>query len=180
MRFWDSIRYLSPIPDLKATSLGHTQTNPNSLGSMRGGLLAMKKTMNERYLAITFVIGGIYDIILGISLLFFVDLLSEILDEPKPDPLIFTQVSGVFLIVIGYFLLYAAQSPRKLAFVGAGSVVARLSYSIIVLSTWLLDEISIIYVFFGLTDALTALLILLALLLTDAITYRQLWEFEST
>ncbi|MHA2369907.1 MAG: hypothetical protein ACXADX_13895 [Candidatus Hodarchaeales archaeon] len=140
----------------------------------------MKKTMNDRYLAIFFVIGGIYDIILGIGLIFFVDLLSEILDEPKPEPFIFAQVSGIFLIVIGYFLLYAAQNPRKLAFVGAGSVVARLSYSIIVIFAWFLDEISIVYVFFGLTDALTALLILLALLLTDDIAYRQLWKFEST
>lgn len=137
----------------------------------------MKKTMNDRYLAIAFVIGGIYDIMLGIGLVFFVDLLSEILDEPKPEPLIFAQVSGLFLIVIGYFLLYAAQNPRKLAFIGAGSVIARISYAIIVLSTWILDEISAIYLFFGLADTLTALLILLALLLTDDITSRQLWEF---
>ena len=69
----------------------------------------MKKFADDRYLRIAFLIGGIYDLVLGITLLIFSDFFVEFLNVTKPDNMIFTQINGLFLIAVGYFLIYSIQ-----------------------------------------------------------------------
>ncbi|MHA2246706.1 MAG: hypothetical protein ACXADY_17315 [Candidatus Hodarchaeales archaeon] len=137
----------------------------------------MKKFADDRYLRIAFLIGGIYDLILGISLLFFSDFLIELLNITKPDNMIFTKINGLFLITVGYFLIYARQNVRKLAFIGFGSAFIRFSYACIVLITWITQEIELVYLIVGITDGLTAIILLIPLLMTDDVTWKQIWQF---
>ncbi|MFQ5980407.1 MAG: hypothetical protein ACE5OZ_19905 [Candidatus Heimdallarchaeota archaeon] len=137
----------------------------------------MKKLASDRPLKIAFLIGGIYDILLGISLLLFIDLLAELLDAAKPEPRIFAQLVGLFLIAMGYFLLYAAQNPRRLAFVGAASALIRLLYALLVIMAWITQDIETIYLITALTDVITGLMLLGALLLTDDVSLKQLWKY---
>ncbi|MFX1533534.1 MAG: hypothetical protein ACFFDI_04800 [Promethearchaeota archaeon] len=137
----------------------------------------MKKFTTDRYLKAAFIIGGIYDIILGISSLFFTNFLATLFSVSIPDPLIFPQVTGIFLIVVGYFLIYASQDARKLVFIGMGSCIIRFSFALIVLLTWFTQGIEVFYLLLGITDTLTGFLILLPLLLTEDVSWRQLWQF---
>lgn len=137
----------------------------------------MQKLSDDRPLKVAFLIGGVYDIILGIGLLFFVDLLAKLLDASKPEPRIFAHLVGLFLITVGYFLLYAAQDPRRLAFIGAASSLIRLLYALLVVLTWINQDIETLYLITALTDVITGLMLLGALLLTNGIAFKQLWKY---
>ncbi|MFX0116448.1 MAG: hypothetical protein ACFFB3_17995 [Candidatus Hodarchaeota archaeon] len=140
-------------------------------------LLDMQKASNDSFLKFAFLFSGIYDIILGLALLFFVDPLSELLDFTKPEPPFFGHTLGIFLVVMGYFLIYAIQDPRKMAFIGAGSFVVRFAYSAIIFLLWFSQEIDTLYLLLGITDTLTGALILFALLATETFSFKQLWKF---
>ncbi|MFX0065929.1 MAG: hypothetical protein ACFFC7_27505 [Candidatus Hermodarchaeota archaeon] len=126
---------------------------------------------------VAFLIGGIYDIILGISSLFLTNFLATLFSVSIPDPLIFPQVTGIFLIVVGYFLIYASRDARKLAFIGMGSCIIRFTFALIVFLTWFTQGIEVFYLLLALTDILTGTLILLPLLLTEDVSWRQVWQF---
>ena len=68
-----------------------------------------------------FLIAGIYDLILGFVTLFLTEYLSILLNIPVPNPLLFPQVSGLFLIALGYMLIYATKDIKKFAFIGLAS-----------------------------------------------------------
>jgi hypothetical protein len=138
--------------------------------------MSWKKFTGERYLKIAFAIGGIYDIVLGISM-FFPDLTSELLKVTKPDPIIFSYTNGLFLIIIGSFLLIATQNVRKLVFIGIGSVIIRLGYAVLVLIL-LPAGIEMAYILIAATDTLTAIMLLVPIVLTDGITWKQFWKIE--
>lgn len=138
--------------------------------------MSWKKFTGERYLKIAFAIGGTYDIVLGISM-FFPDLTSELLKVTKPDPIIFSYTSGLFLIIIGSFLLIATQNVRKLVFIGIGSVIIRLGYAVLVLIL-LPTGIKMAYILIAATDTLTAIMLLIPIVLTDGITWKQFWKIE--
>ena len=121
----------------------------------------------------SFIIGGIYDIINGMTLLFFVDILVISFGLNKPIPFIFGQLSGILLIVVGYFLLIATRDINHYAFIGFGSVIVRFGYFLYSLVGWLNNEHELIYLFFGLTDLITGLIILLPLLFTQDLSLRK-------
>ena len=137
----------------------------------------MKKFADDRYLRIAFLIGGIYDLVLGITLLIFSDFFVEFLNVTKPDNMIFTQINGLFLIAVGYFLIYSIQNVRKLAFIGFGSAFIRFSFAGLALITWITQEIELVYLLVGITDGLTAIILLIPLLMTDDVTWKQIWQF---
>lgn len=136
----------------------------------------MKKFADDRYLKIAFIIGGIYDLLLGVPMLFAPDLTASLLNVTKPDPIILPQTIGVFLIIIGYFLLIATQDVKRFVFIGVGSVVIRLGYAILVVLTWLTIEIEMGYVLAAMTDTLTAILLLVPILLTEEVSWKHLWQ----
>jgi hypothetical protein len=138
-------------------------------------VVALRKIKNDLYLKASFLIGGIYNILSGIILLLFWDSLSTYFEAQRPDP-IFIQIIALFLIVIGYFLVYSAQNPREMVIIGVGSVTTRFGYFLIVLVTLLSQDIEIVYLIFGIIDAFIAIIILIPLLLTEGVSWQQLWQ----
>lgn len=139
-------------------------------------MVALRKINNDWYLKISFLIGGIYNLLSGIILLLFWDALSSFFEAQRPNP-IFIQISALFLIVVGYFLVYAAQNPRKLVIIGVGSATTRLGYFLIALVTLISQDIEIVYLIFGIIDAIIAIIILIPILLTEGVSWQQLWRF---
>ncbi|MFX0209194.1 MAG: hypothetical protein ACFFDT_24635 [Candidatus Hodarchaeota archaeon] len=137
----------------------------------------MKRFTSDRYLKISYLIGGIYDILLGISVLFLADITSEFLDVPKPDPLIMSQIIGVFLIVVGYFLIVATYDISKFIFIGAGSCIVRFSYAFLTVIAWNNNDVEAAYLFLASTDLVTGLLLLIPLLMTEGVSWKDLWPF---
>ncbi|MFX0183316.1 MAG: hypothetical protein ACFE95_09580 [Candidatus Hodarchaeota archaeon] len=58
---------------------------------------------------IAFLIGRIYDMLLDIPILILPDFTTTDLNITKPKPIILFQISGIYLVIIGYFLLIASQ-----------------------------------------------------------------------
>jgi hypothetical protein len=141
-------------------------------------LMSLKRISDNRYLKIAFFIGGIYDVLLGIPLLFFPDFTATLLNVAKPEPIIWAQTIGIFLIIVGYLLLIAVQDVQRLVFVGIGSIVIRLGYVILVLLTWMTTGIETGYILIAITDTLTAIIILIPIILTEDVSWNQLWRLQ--
>jgi hypothetical protein len=76
-------------------------------------VVALRKIKNDWYLKVSFLLGGIYNLLSGIILLLFWDSLFSFFEIQIPNP-IFIQITALFLLVVGYSLVYAAQNPREL------------------------------------------------------------------
>ena len=129
----------------------------------------MKFITSVHYLKYAYIIGGIYDLLLGIALLFFNNLFISLFSIERPVPIIFAQTTALFLIATGYFLLYSSQDPAHFIFVGLGSIFVRFSYSLIVLESWVIGSVEPIYLLFAFTDSLTGIIIAVPLFLTKNI-----------
>ncbi len=139
-------------------------------------MVVLRKIKNDWYLKVSFLIGGTYNLLSGIILLLFWDSLSSFFEAQIPNP-IFIQITAVFLIVVGYFLVYAAQNPRELVIIGVGSATTRFGYFLIVLISLIGQDIEIVYLIFGIIDVFIAIIILIPLLLTEGISWQKLWRF---
>ncbi|MHA2366050.1 MAG: hypothetical protein ACXAC7_18975 [Candidatus Hodarchaeales archaeon] len=137
----------------------------------------MKKFTDDRFLKLAFLIGGIYDLILGINLLIFPDLSASLLNITKTDPEIMSQTNGLFLLAVGYLLIVASQDSRRLAFIGVGSCFVRLSYAfLVVIALITIENFETGYLIVALTDTLTAIIILIPMVLTEGISRKNLWK----
>ncbi len=138
-----------------------------------------KKFKNDRILKIAFFIGGFYDLILGVGVLFFSDLLVRFFRLSKPDNMIFVQLTGLFLIFAGYCLLYSAYfDVLKMTFTGLGMVIVRFSYFIISLIGVINQELELAYLLIGFSDAIMALVLLIPIILTDGTSIKKLWNYN--
>jgi len=144
----------------------------------------LKKLTTDRFLKISFLIGGIYDLILGISLLFIPDIMINILDSinfsvSKPENMLFAQTSALFLIAVGYMLLYAAYyTPVKFAFIGMSSAIIRFGYTLVVLFTAFTKGVESGFLLTAMADLLTSLLLIFALVMTEGVSWKQLWRYS--
>ncbi|MFW9995052.1 MAG: hypothetical protein ACFFD4_23645 [Candidatus Odinarchaeota archaeon] len=135
----------------------------------------MKRFKTDSWLKIAYLTAGVYDIVLGVGLVFLAKPFSLISGVSLPDSLIFVQVSGLFLITMGYFLIYSCRNPKNFVFVGVGSAFVRFSYVMIIILALLVGTIESAFVFLAATDGLTGLFILLVLVLTEGISWRKVW-----
>ena len=136
----------------------------------------MSRMADVKYVKMGFLIGGIYDLLFGIGVLFFSDFMINILGIKKPDNMIFVYISGLFLILVGYILIYSSyRDIENFLFIGLGSSFIRLSYFVIVIFIWLTEGVEIVYVLVGCTDALTGLLILIPTLMFDKSALKKMW-----
>lgn len=136
----------------------------------------MKKFTDDHYLKIAFLIGGIYDIILGISMIFLSDFIVRLLNITKPEPMVLPYTIGVFLIIIGYFLIIATQDVRRLAFIGAGSCIIRFGYAFLAVLAYFTQDLEAGYLLMASTDTITAIILLVPLLLTEGVSWKNLWQ----
>ena len=80
-------------------------------------------------------------------------------------PRIWLQLSGLFLVAVGYMLVYAARHEvTQFIFIGIGSCFVRFGYAAVVIVTLMTSGIEWVYVLGGFTDGLTGLIILVAIL----------------
>ena len=87
-----------------------------------------------KFIKLGYLIGGIYDIIFGLGIIIFPELLISFFQLTKPNIMIFVYVSGLFLLVVGYFLLYACfHDVREYLFIGFGSSMVRFAFALIVI-----------------------------------------------
>ncbi|MFW9779821.1 MAG: hypothetical protein ACFFE8_13280 [Candidatus Heimdallarchaeota archaeon] len=135
----------------------------------------MKRFDQDTYLRIGIIIGGIYDLVLGGSLL-FPDLIPPVLSIGKPNPEIYSYVVGLFLIAVGYLLLISSQDVTRLAFIGVGSCFVRLGFALIAVLSWLTIGIETGYLLLAMTDTITAAFILIPMVLTEGISWTSLWQ----
>jgi hypothetical protein len=125
----------------------------------------------------SFILSGVYDLLLGMGLLLFMDFfLVQLLGTTRPKNLQFPQITGLFLLVVGYFQLYGSQDVQSFAFLGFGMAVLRLSFGGIVLLTWLQRGIEGAYLIFALSDFLLALVLILPLLFTEGVSIQLGWR----
>lgn len=138
--------------------------------------MSLKRFSDDHYLKIAFLIGGIYDILLGVPLLFFPDFTATLINVTKPEPIIWVQTIGIFLIFVGYFLLIASQDVQRLVFIGVGSLIIRLGFVMLVVLAWLSSGIEMGYIIIAMTDTLTAIILLIPLILTEDVSWKHLWR----
>lgn len=138
----------------------------------------MIKFKNDRILQVAFYLGGIYDLILGIGVLLFSDMIVAIFRITKPDNMIFVQLTGLFLLFAGYCLIYAAYyDVKKMAFIGLGMVIIRFTYLFVALFGVLSGELEFAYLLIGISDGFMALVILVPIILTDGTSLARLWQY---
>ena len=87
---------------------------------------------NDKFLQFSYLIAGIYDLILGFVLLFF-DLFNQFFDYMRPIPFLFVQVTGLFLLAIGYYLVISYKNASNVLFIGFGSLIVRIVFYRLVL-----------------------------------------------
>jgi len=138
--------------------------------------MRLKRFADDRYLRIAFIISGISDILLGLPMIISPDFVFTLLNVTKPEPTITVQLIGLFLVAVGYFLLFAIQNVRKFIFIGVGSAAVRLGYAALVLLTFLTLEIEMGYIFVAMTDIIIAIILLVPIALTEGISWKHLWQ----
>lgn len=136
----------------------------------------MEKFADDKFIRLGFFIGGIYDVLLGLGVILIPDLLMSLFQLSKPEPMIFVYSSGLFLLAVGYYLLYACfHDTHNYLFIGFGSSVVRLGFGFIILFLWLTEGIELAYILIAFTDTLTGLLILLPITLNNGLSRKELW-----
>ena len=109
-------------------------------------------------------------------MLFLPDFVVTLLNIPKPEPMVLIQTLGVFLIIIGYFLLLVTRDVRKLAFIGAGSCIIRFGYAFLAVLAYFTQDLEAGYLLVASTDTITAIILLVPLLLTEGVSWKNLWQ----
>ncbi len=113
-------------------------------------------------LKFSYLLGGYYDIVLGIGILFLYKFLFPIFLLPIPDEILFIQVIALFLLAIGFYLLYTSNKAEDFIFVGIGSIFVRFVFAILVLIK--ITEVDTGFIILATTDTITGLVILYPIL----------------
>ncbi len=140
----------------------------------------MRKFKDDQVLKTAFYLGGVYDLFLGVGLLFFSDMVISFLSITKPDNMIFVQLTGLFLLFVGYCLCYAGYfDVKKMTFIGLGMVILRFSYLLIAIIGVINKDLELIYLVIGVSDAIMALVLLIPIILTEGTSVKQLWQYNN-
>ncbi len=111
-----------------------------------------------KLLEFSYKLGGYYDIVLGLGILFLYKTLFPIFSLPIPDELLYVQVTALFLLAVGFYLLFTAKNAENYLFVGVGSIFVRFVFAILVLIR--IQEVALGFKILAIADTLIGLLIL--------------------
>lgn len=109
-------------------------------------------------LKLSYQIGGYYDIVLGLGILLFYKILFPIFSLSIPGELLYVQVTGLFLLAVGFYFLYTANNAQEYIFIGLGSIFVRFVFAILVLLR--IQEVELGFKILATSDTLIGLLIL--------------------
>ncbi len=120
----------------------------------------MKMFSNKNFLKISYVIGGVYDVLLGIGVLFFRNFLLTFIHESIPNVAQISDALGLFLIAYGYLLLDESQKSDPRINIGLTSALVRIIFFLSVVYYAVFYTVELLYIILASTDLLTGLLIL--------------------
>lgn len=112
------------------------------------------------YLKISYQIGGSYDALLGIGLLFLRNYLLTFLHETIPNVAPIADALGLFLIAYGYLLLDESRKNDPRISIGLSSAVVRIIFFFLVMYYLFFSTVELLYIILSCTDLLTGLFIL--------------------
>lgn len=116
-----------------------------------------------KVLKFSYQIGGLYDLLLGLGVLFLRNYLLTALKQTIPNIPQVTDALGLFLIGYGFLLLDESRQAFPRLNIGLISAIIRILFFIIVMLYVSFAQIEIIYILFALTDFLTGLFIILGI-----------------
>ncbi|MHA1977238.1 MAG: hypothetical protein ACW98F_05585 [Candidatus Hodarchaeales archaeon] len=132
--------------------------------------------VDVKFIKFGYFIGGCYDLILGFCIIFLPDILISVFGFTRPTPMIFVYTSGLFLLAVGYFLLYACfHDVSNYLFIGFGSSMVRIAFALIILLLWMTEGVDLVYILIAGADLFSGLLILLPILFSNGFTRKKLW-----
>jgi len=136
----------------------------------------MPRLADVKFIRLGYFIGGIYDIILGLGITLVPNLLISILKIEKPNIMIFVYTNGLFLLIVGYYLLYACfHDVNNYLFIGFGSSMVRFAFAIVIILLWITEGIELPYLLIAITDSITGLMILIPIISAKGFTRKELW-----
>lgn len=124
--------------------------------------------INERglnFLKLVMRLGGGYEIIMGLVMIFFIGAFFRLLGAPKQiNYLMFPGSVGVLAICFGLLLIGAARDPQRYIIIPLVSVVLRILIQIpVIIGYFSMPEMTLPLVGFGAFDLVFAVLTLIAI-----------------
>ena len=115
---------------------------------------------------VSYFIGGLYDVLLGLGLLILRNLLSQLLglkpvnSEPIVDAL------SLFLIGYGLLLIVESSSLNPNLNVGYATIFIRVGFFLLILFNVIISQVEFFYIVCSLTDLLTGSFIAYSIIIT--------------
>jgi hypothetical protein len=116
------------------------------------------------FLKASYLIAGVYDLLLGLFLIFLRNPFLHFINHKIPLIPILADSLGLFLLAIGFLLLSEIKKDEINIQIGLSSVFVRFSFSILVFYYFFFREIELLYIILAITDFLTGVLLLLSIL----------------
>ena len=111
-------------------------------------------------LKISYQLGGAYDILLGLGLLFLRNYLLTFLHQKEPAIPQIADALGLFLVAYGFLLIDESRKSDTRFNVGFASAVVRILFFILVILYLVFSSVELLYIVLSCTDLLTGLFIL--------------------
>ena len=114
-------------------------------------------------LKISYLVGGIYDLLLGFGIIFLRTPLLTFLNHYQPNIPIIVDALGLFLLGFGLLLVFESKNEKPTISIGITSALIRLIYFLFVIYYLMFSSIEILYLTLGFTDLITGSFILYAI-----------------
>ena len=109
---------------------------------------------------ISYLVGGIYDIFLGLGVILFRSMIISLFGQLEPNIPILADSLGLFLLAYGFLLIWESRNEQPNLQIGITSAFVRLAYASFVIYYLFFSTIEFLYIFLAFTDTITGLFIL--------------------
>lgn len=110
-------------------------------------------------------VSGLYDLLLGLPMLFAPLLVARLFSAPAPQPLVNAQLNGVFALALAFGYFWAAgDAPARRGYLWAAGVFAKGAGALVFLVDHFANGSPASFLLFAATDGALALLTLALLL----------------
>ena len=107
----------------------------------------------------SYLIGGIYDLALGLGIIFLRTLVLSLFKQKNPSIPVIADALGLFLVAYGYLLVIESRKDKPNIQIGATSAFVRIAYFIFVIYYIITSSVELLYVLLAFTDLGTGLFI---------------------
>ena len=110
-------------------------------------------------------IGAIYDILLGVGIIFFLKPMSTLFDIPYPEYPIFPQTLGLFLIAMGILLIDTSRNPKAKLLIPTCAFSVRAFYLPLCIINIYFSDLPRLFLLIAFTDLITGFLFMIPLVI---------------